>query len=109
MTGDPINSDRVELSGKVLKASLSKMERIFLQDTPYLSSDQLTIADLLGACELTQATLGLGMSADAYPKVTQWSHRVRDSVGAQLFDEAHQVIAKAGGKIAQMNLPTPKL
>ena len=86
------------------------METIFLKDTPFLSSETMSIADLLGVCELMQPQLGLRMDVPAdFPKVKQWSSLVRQTVGPDLFDEAHKFIASAGEKFEAAQVPKPKL
>lgn len=110
ITGKPIDESRVELSAKVMKSSLKKMEMIYLKDTPFLNSDTMSIADLLGICEVMQPQLGLKMNVLAdFPKVTKWSHLVRETIGTELFDEAHKFIAIAGNRFEASKVPTPKL
>ncbi|KAF6040603.1 GSTT1 [Bugula neritina] len=109
-TGKPIDEARVQLSRKVLKASLGKIEQIYLKDTPFLNSDSLSIADILGVCEVMQVQMGLGMDVPThYPKVAKWIELVRESVGASIFDDAHSFILKAGEKVKMMEVPVPKL
>lgn len=88
----------VEHSLKVFKASLNKVENIFLKDTPYLYSDTLTIADFFGVSELNTPRLGLCLDVPqtSYPKINAWVDRVRQSIGSDLYDETHQHITKAG-------------
>ena len=109
VTGQPIDERQVALSAKVMKASLKKIETIYLKDTPFLNSDTMSIADFLGVAEVMQVQLGLGMDFPDFPKVTQWCKRVRETIGAELFDEAHKFLAIAGKKFQAGNVPTPKL
>jgi glutathione S-transferase len=37
-----------------MKTTLGLIENVWLKDTPYLTGDQITIADLLGVCEIEQ-------------------------------------------------------
>jgi len=37
-----------------MKGTLELIENLWLKDTPYLTGDKITIADLLGVCELEQ-------------------------------------------------------
>ncbi|XP_067933584.1 glutathione S-transferase theta-1-like [Watersipora subatra] len=95
-TGKPVDEAKAEMGRKVLYASLKKMENIFLKETPFINSDSMSIADILGVCELMQPQLGLNMDFSEYPKLCVWSKRVREEVGADLFDEAHQYVAQMG-------------
>ena len=86
------------------------MENIYLKDTPYLNSNTMSIADLLGVCEVMHIQIGLGMDFSAkYPKVCEWSKLVRQTVGTELFDEAHRPLTMVGEAFQGMNVPTPKL
>lgn len=106
--GKPVDTRSIEQGTKILRASLNKVESIFLKDTPFIYSDHMTIADLLGVCELMQPKLGVGVDVETnYPKVKQWVSNVRDTVGAELFDDAHKIIKRAQ-QVAQA-YPTPKL
>lgn len=108
--GKPLDAASIERGVKILKASLNKVENIFLKDTPFIYSDHMTIADLLGVCELMQPTMGVGIDVETnYPKVTQWVSHVRDSVGPELFDEAHKFIKLAQKAAKTCGYPTPKL
>jgi len=104
----PIDEKSVQLGVKVLKASLERIEQIYLKETPFLSSDSLSIADLLGVCEVLQVHVGLGMDVlTHYPKVAKWVELVRESVGASIFDDAHSFILKAGEKVRKMEVSVP--
>lgn len=105
-----MSPEQVDMAAKIMKASLNKMETVFLKDTPYLWSEKLSIADFFGVCELMQPQMGLQMNVTKdFPKVAAWSELVRQSIGTELFDEAHKFISSAGQKFSQMNIPTPKL
>ena len=54
------------------------MEQYWLKDTPYLTGDAVTIADLSAACELAQ-TKSISLFAEypsKYPKVYMWLERM---------------------------------
>lgn len=109
-TGKPINQMRLAQSAKVMKASLNKMENIYLKDTPFLNSHSLSIADLLGVTEVMQTQIGLGMDYSGnYPKVKKWSELVRQTVGPELFDEIHEPLTMVGESFKAMNVVTPSV
>ncbi|XP_067934764.1 glutathione S-transferase theta-1-like [Watersipora subatra] len=95
-TGKPVDESRAELGSKILHASLKSMENIFLKDSPFINNDSMSIADLLGVSEVMQPQLGLGMDFSSYPKLSDWSRRVRNEVGADIFDEAHFTLSMMG-------------
>jgi glutathione S-transferase len=37
-----------------MKTTLGLIENVWLKDTPYLTGNEITIADLLGVCEIEQ-------------------------------------------------------
>jgi hypothetical protein len=39
-----------------MKTTLGLIENVWLKDTPYLTGNEITIADLLGVCEIEQAS-----------------------------------------------------
>lgn len=54
MKGEPPNEARVSEFEKRMKRTLELIENVWLKDTPYLTGDKITIADLLGVCEVEQ-------------------------------------------------------
>jgi len=65
------------------------MENIFLADQPYLCGPDISIADLLGICELMQPVIvGHDVFANR-PKLEAWAARVKDRLYPH-FDEAHK-------------------
>jgi len=54
LKGEPPNEAKVAECEKRLKGTLEHIENVWLKDTPYLTGDKITIADLLGACEIEQ-------------------------------------------------------
>lgn len=111
MNDGKVDQGTLDQGMKVLKASLKKLETIFLKDTPFIYSEKMTFSDLLGVAELMQPKMGAGIDVlTGYPKVTQWVERVRSTVGPQLFDESHDIIKRLGEKyLALSKFPTPKL
>jgi glutathione S-transferase len=54
LKGEPPNDKRVAEFEKRMKTTLGLIENVWLKDTPYLSGNEITIADLLGVCEIEQ-------------------------------------------------------
>lgn len=111
LTGKPGSDAMVDQSLKIFRASLNKIENVFLKDTPFLYSDTMTIADFLGVSELNTPRLGLCIDLEhaKYPKLHDWVERVRETVGTELYDEAHKFITIAGQSYKSKGLPIPKL
>lgn len=54
MKGETPNEARVSEFKKRMKMTLGLIENVWLKDTPYLTGNEITIADLLGVCEIEQ-------------------------------------------------------
>lgn len=109
-TGKPIDEKRLSHSTEELINSLLQMERIFLNSTPFLNSLTMSIADLIGVSEVKQIQLGLNIDIRTnYPKVSEWAELVRQTLGCELFDEAHKNLASFGNNLGDMDLPLPKV
>jgi len=76
---------------KRLEQSLNQMENIFLADQPYLCGRDISIADLLGICEVMQPVIiGYDIFANR-PKLEAWEARVKERLQPH-FDEAHKFV-----------------
>lgn len=54
MKGRPSNPEKVaQFEGRMIEC-LDQIENIWLKDKPFLSGNQISIADILGACEIEQ-------------------------------------------------------
>ena len=72
-----------------------------LQDRDYLGGDHLTIADLLGICELQQpVSIGYDVSKGR-PRLTAWMARVKSEIRPH-FDHTHQEIIEFGAKFKDL-------
>jgi glutathione S-transferase len=54
LKGEQPDKKRVAEFEKKMKTTLGLIENVWLKDTPYLTGDNVTIADLLGVCEVEQ-------------------------------------------------------
>ena len=78
-----------------VKKMVGQLESYFLKDRAYLAGDEISLADIFGACELMQLH---GCHEDSLfdnsPKVKAWLERVRAETKPH-FDEAHAMIYRA--------------
>ncbi|CAF1088981.1 unnamed protein product [Didymodactylos carnosus] len=90
LTNTPPNEKELNTWYEKWQESTKYLEKVFLR-TNYLAGDQMTFADLLGACELMQP-IGAGFDIDKanYPKVVAWFERVKSET-QPFFDEAHKL------------------
>jgi len=80
--------------------STGYLEKVFLK-TNYLAGDQMTFADLLGACEMMQPICaGYDIDKANYPKVVDWFERVKSKT-QPFFDEAHKLNYRIREKVVE--------
>ncbi|XP_067280610.1 glutathione S-transferase theta-1b [Pseudorasbora parva] len=90
--GVEVPKEKIDNAIESLDLSLKFFEEKFLQDRPFIVGDQISMADLVAIVEIMQP-LGAGMDVfENRPKLKAWKDRVREEIGAELFDEAHQRI-----------------
>ncbi|XP_035771811.1 glutathione S-transferase theta-2 [Neolamprologus brichardi] len=90
-SGSPVDEARLNRALSDLDDTLDKLESMFLRRQPFLCGDDITVADLLAACELMQPLGGGRDVLKERPQLQQWSTRVQSAVG-EAFDEAHSVL-----------------
>ncbi|PIK44482.1 putative glutathione S-transferase theta-1 isoform X3 [Apostichopus japonicus] len=94
-TGIPADEESLQRQWKNVMKAFTAVEDYFLKDQPYIGGDQITIADLLGTCEVMQTA---GVDPDFtkdHPKMKAWIQRVRHETNPH-FDDTHKMIYKLG-------------
>ena len=93
-TGKPVDQDKVTRLRDGVRKVVKNLEGYFLRDTPFISSNVITVADIFGACELMQlyAVLEEGLY-ESSPIVKAWMERVQQQTNP-VFDETHQIVYK---------------
>ncbi|ELT90456.1 hypothetical protein CAPTEDRAFT_173236 [Capitella teleta] len=92
MTNEPIDPKRLAAAKANLESVLDQMENIFLKDNTFLAGDDISIADLLGICELMQPyAVGYDISAGR-PRLAAYVERVKGRLPC--FSEAHIMVHK---------------
>ena len=88
----PVNTAKIEEGYKTLQSALKMMEEHFLKETKFVNSDQISIADLLAVCELTQLwmTDEDNIISDR-PRIAQWIADVQSTLSPH-FDEVHKMV-----------------
>ena len=84
-----------------LQAALSTLNSVWLKDSLYVAGNEISIADLLLACEVEQLVLLDGVQGapsfeellSPNPKVTTWLDRVRKECQPH-YDVAHALLRK---------------
>ncbi|KDR15740.1 Glutathione S-transferase theta-1 [Zootermopsis nevadensis] len=95
--GEPPNEKKVAEFERRMKTTLGLIENVWLENTPYLTGNQITIADLLGVCEIEQPRIA-GYDARAeYPKIAAWMEKVCQDLDPY-YNEAHRILNKMAMK-----------
>ena len=76
---------------ETLKAALTKINDHFLKDSKFIYGDEISVADLLALCELTQFWMVETKYEDGYPNIKRWVADCQKELG-ETFDELHQVV-----------------
>ncbi|KAI1901030.1 hypothetical protein AGOR_G00055950 [Albula goreensis] len=97
MTGQPPDPAKLERALAELGDTLGKLETMFLKRQPFLCGDDITLADLLAACELMQPLAGGRDVLKDRPLLVAWKSRVRSAL-KDSFDEAHGVLYRLRDK-----------
>lgn len=90
--GRGVPEEKKNAAMEELNGSLKMIEEKFLQDRPFIAGDHISLADLVAIVEVYQP---VGACIDVFegrPKLSAWRDRVRQEIGPELFDEAHQGI-----------------
>lgn len=56
MNGKPVNEQRVSLLEQKMIASLDLLENIWLKNKQFLCGDEISVADIIGICEVNQTS-----------------------------------------------------
>lgn len=87
----PVEWDKVELFRTEVKKTVKLLENVWLKDRPFLCGQEISVADILGICELMQL---YGINEEyLYEEnyvVKAWMERVKERLQPH-FDEAHKM------------------
>lgn len=87
----PVNQEKLRRFQAELELTLDQIENHFLKDRDFLTGADMSIADLLGVCELMQP-LATGCDVtEGRPKLGAWMNRVKERLQPH-FDEAHAIV-----------------
>jgi len=91
MTNKPPNERELEKWHQRWEESIGDLENVWLARSSYLGGDHLTIADLLGICELMQPiAAGYELNKEKFPRVYDWMQRVKKET-QPYFDQVHAI------------------
>ena len=97
MLGKEPNEERLKETMQVLEKSQKLLETYFLKDTKFISSDEISIADIQAICEFTQFWVTGNDPFQERPRLAKWMEDCKKELGPHL-DEAHKMIYLARDK-----------
>lgn len=95
MSGDPPSPTKLAFLKTNMEKTLDLLENTWLESSqkPFLTTDQISFADILAACELEQPKIADYDPFEGRPKLTSWYQKVKELTNP-FYDEAHAIINK---------------
>ena len=87
-TGKPPDESLVKNATEAMKKSLEVIENYFLKNKKFIGGDNMSIADLLFVCEVTQYWVAQTNLCEGRPNMTRWLADCKKVLGPH-FDELH--------------------
>ncbi|KAK7015115.1 Glutathione S-transferase theta-1 [Halocaridina rubra] len=108
MFGTKVNEKQVEQFFNRMETTLEQFETIWLKNNkPFLCGDQISIADVLAACELEQPSMAGYDVYEGRPLLAAWYKRVKDILNPH-YNEGHKVVQTVREKFGGV-VPAAKL
>ncbi|XP_058831676.1 glutathione S-transferase theta-1-like [Topomyia yanbarensis] len=105
LMGSKIDPKRAEQFRQQLNSCLDFIEQEYLGGgSKFLVGDEISVADLLAACEIEQPKMAGFDPCSGRPNLTAWMGRVREATNP-FYDQAHKLVYK----ITPESVPKPKL
>ncbi len=91
LLGQPVNEKMIERGQKKLSKCVALFDKHFLKSTPFISNEQISIADLMALCEFSQLDLVPKDFVHLSPQVESWRGRCKEFLGAN-YDDVHSIL-----------------
>jgi glutathione S-transferase len=106
MSGKPVSESKVAMFKSHMEATLDLLENVWLEssDKAFLTTNEISFADILAACELEQPKMADYDPFEGRPRLTAWYKKVKELTNP-FYDEAHHIL----NKIVNSNKSKPKL
>ncbi|XP_050074014.1 glutathione S-transferase theta-3 [Anopheles maculipalpis] len=100
MFGSKIDPKRADQYRTQMESCLDFIEREFLGGgSQFIVGNEISVADLLAACEIEQSRMAGYNPCDGRPNLAQWMARVREST-SPYYDQAHKLVNKIAQDVA---------
>ncbi|XP_054766559.2 glutathione S-transferase theta-3-like [Lytechinus pictus] len=87
---EPLPKERIDEQVKFCNVSLDVFERVFISNTPFISGDEISVADALAVNEILDTNVcGYDFTKDR-PKLKEYVDRIRTRLGPDLFDQIYE-------------------
>lgn len=100
LLGKPVDEKKIARGKKQMATCMEMYDSHFLKTTPFISSEQISIADLLAVTELSQLDLLETDFVQLSSKVKNWQQRCVDTLGVD-YAEVHTILNKLKKVIQQ--------
>lgn len=106
MSGNPPSETKLAFLKTNMEKTLDLLENTWLESSqkPFLTTKEISFADILAACELEQPKMADYDPFEGRPKLTSWYQKVKELTNP-FYDEAHTIVTK----IVSSNKSKPKL
>ncbi|XP_037014723.2 glutathione S-transferase theta-2B-like [Artibeus jamaicensis] len=107
LIGIQLPEEKLRRNRAAMDRALQHLEDKFLGDKAFLTSQQVTLADIMALEELMQV-VALGCDLfEGRPRLAAWCQRVEAFLGADLCQETHSLILSIQELAANKKLPDP--
>ncbi|XP_065363657.1 glutathione S-transferase theta-1-like isoform X2 [Calliphora vicina] len=96
LSGKKPSQEKIENLKSHMEMNLAIIENIWLENSDFLCGKQMTVADILAACEIEQTRMADYDVRIKHPKIRAWLKRVRAACNPH-YDHAHQFVYKISG------------
>ncbi|GLG95039.1 Glutathione S-transferase 1 [Gryllus bimaculatus] len=93
----PPKEERVAFFKKQMIDTLDNVENIWLKDKLYLTGEKISVADLLGTCEIEQTRMAGYDPCEGRPALRAWMERVKKEAHP-FYEEAHSRLYRIAQK-----------
>ncbi|CAK9829853.1 Glutathione S-transferase theta-1 [Anthophora retusa] len=100
LSGQPAKEETIMKHEKYLNETLDALENIWLKDKNFLVGSEISIADILGACEVEQVRIAGYNPCEGRPCIASWMERVAHET-SPYYQEAHIILNKLVDKQKQ--------
>eukprot|EP00794_Sanderia_malayensis_P001498 gene1498-1654_t len=102
LLGKPVDNEKAKRGLDKLTKDFTIFDNYFLKQTPFISSDEISIADLMAICEFSQMELLERDFISLTPSIEKWLTMCKDELG-ETYHDVHAILNKLGNKFRSYN------